>query len=232
MQPTFLSAARHPLLSALLGAAFAFACASAAGAQPEPAAPVATAADVAPAGELLSGPELDDLVARIALYPDELLALIFPASTEPFGDRPGGALPRCAREGSEPPAARGLGPAARRTAQLSRHHQDDERRPRLDGAARRRGDEPAGRRDGCRAAGAREGAGRGQPPVERAAGGDAEGERDRRPVGEPGGHLRPPVQPRGDLRARAGARRLLLSAAALLLVRAPRRSAPASSPAR
>jgi hypothetical protein len=44
-----------------------------------PAAPVEVAP--APAGKLFSAEELDELVARVALYPDPLLGLVLPAST-------------------------------------------------------------------------------------------------------------------------------------------------------
>ena len=46
----------------------------------------ASAQDVAPppAGKLFSSQELDELVARVALYPDPLLALVLPASTNPL----------------------------------------------------------------------------------------------------------------------------------------------------
>ena len=47
------------------------------------AAPAAEVAP-APAGKLYSDEELDELVARVALYPDPLLALVLPASTNPL----------------------------------------------------------------------------------------------------------------------------------------------------
>ena len=46
------------------------------GAEPQPVA--------SPQQALLTGPELDDLVGPIALYPDDLLALVLPASTYPL----------------------------------------------------------------------------------------------------------------------------------------------------
>jgi hypothetical protein len=48
--------------------------------------PSAASAEVAsaPPGKLFSNEELDEVVARIALYPDPLLALVLPASTNPI----------------------------------------------------------------------------------------------------------------------------------------------------
>jgi hypothetical protein len=48
---------------------------------------LAQATDVAPppAGKLFSDQELDELVARVALYPDPLLAIVLPASTNALG---------------------------------------------------------------------------------------------------------------------------------------------------
>lgn len=65
-------------------ATLALACLAAPGpvdAQSQTAAVEASDVAAAPAGKLFSDQELDELVARIALYPDPLLALVMPAST-------------------------------------------------------------------------------------------------------------------------------------------------------
>ena len=130
--------------------------------EPVPAAPAAAAAPAAPAApaaapeateKLLSAGELEQLVAPIALYPDDLLANVLMAATYPIeivqADRwasknkslKGDPLRRCPGEGA-------LGrhrEIAGRHAPGARH---DERADRLDAEARRRGPGAAGGR--CR----------------------------------------------------------------------------------
>ena len=74
--------------------------------QEQTAAPTSPAAQ---APEPLSADELEVLVARIALYPDELVAVITGASLYPAADRRGSALPRRLRQGQEPEAEGKLG---------------------------------------------------------------------------------------------------------------------------
>jgi uncharacterized membrane protein YgcG len=62
------------LLSCLLGNVMVVAAASGRGALPDPSAP-------APQGSALNAEQMDNLLAPIALYPDPLLAQVFPAST-------------------------------------------------------------------------------------------------------------------------------------------------------
>jgi hypothetical protein len=71
----------HLAFSAVLAWAGA-ALSAAAPARAQEAAPAQEAA-VSPAGELLGPEELRPLVAPIALYPDDLLAIVLPASTNP-----------------------------------------------------------------------------------------------------------------------------------------------------
>jgi hypothetical protein len=59
----------------------------------------------APAGKLFSAEELDELVARVALYPDPLLALVLPASTNPLQIVQAQRFLDAKSEGEEPPTS-------------------------------------------------------------------------------------------------------------------------------
>ena len=67
----------------------------------------------------LTEDELEILVARIALYPDELIAVISGASLLSAAGRRGSALSRPVREGQEPEAQGQLGRQRYLAAQLS-----------------------------------------------------------------------------------------------------------------
>src|SRR5687767_6488363 len=80
---------RSSVRALLALATVALACASNGQSDPAPTAAASQAAtpaeeEAAPDVALLSADQLDDLVARVALYPDELLALVLPAATNPL----------------------------------------------------------------------------------------------------------------------------------------------------
>jgi hypothetical protein len=63
--------------------ALLLACASQSPSKAPSALPATQAGQEGAAGAPLSAAQLDELVAPVALYPDELLALVLPASTQP-----------------------------------------------------------------------------------------------------------------------------------------------------
>ena len=153
--------------------------------------------------------QLDSLVAPIALYPDPLLAQVLAASTYPLEiiqlqqwmtkhpDLKGEALAAAVEKENWDPAVQGLAGAARRRQTPGRRHQVDDRpRQCLPRAAERR--------DGRRAAHAKEGLRCGEPEDHRAAEGHDAGCPDqgshRDPASQSAGDLRPGLQPRRRLR--------------------------------
>ena len=139
----------------------------------------------------------------IALYPDDLVAIILPASTIPAADRAGRSLSRQAQGRSQASRRRQVGRRGEVAAQLSRRREDDERRPRLDQRARRGGRRRPGRGARGRAGVPPQGAGGGQPQVRRQAGREGRaGDRQHR-AGRSAGDLRAAVQPDDRRRLRA-----------------------------
>ena len=105
----------------------------------------APASDTGAAPSPLSAEDLDALVGRIALYPDDLVAIILPGVDLSAADRAGGPLSRQAQERSQTADRREVGRFGEGARQLSRRRQDDERRSRLDIRARRGGRRRSGR---------------------------------------------------------------------------------------
>ncbi len=94
----------------------------------------APASDTGAAPPALSAEDLDALVGRIALYPDDLVAIILPALDLSAADRAGGPLSRQAQERSQAADRRQVGRLGEVARQLSRRRQEDERGSRLDSA--------------------------------------------------------------------------------------------------
>ena len=146
----------------------------------------ATVATQAPAAE-----ELDGLVGRIALYPDDLVGIILPASTNPLQIVQADRYLEKRKAGPEGADRREVGRPGQVAAELPRCRQDDEPRPRLDGGARRGG--RGGHRRG-------DGGGAGLPP-QNAIGRQPQDRRQADRRGGEGGHHDRALQSRGDLRA-------------------------------
>ena len=77
----------------------------------------------------------------IALYPDDLVAIVLPASTYPLQVVQAARFLEDRAKNSSLQPERGLGRLDRRAAQLPRSRRSYERRPRLDLRPRRRGDD-------------------------------------------------------------------------------------------
>ncbi len=103
---------RLPALAAALAAALIT------GLPGSPALAQAVVADTAQTG--LAPEQLEKLVDRIALYPDDLVALILPASTNPLQIVQADRYPRQAQDRSEGAARRQVGRFRQVAAQLSR----------------------------------------------------------------------------------------------------------------
>ena len=198
---------RALLLAASLVLGFALPAAAQA-----PAAPTNTAAPAA-------AEAMDALVGPIALYPDDLVAIILPASTSPLqivqADR------WLDKRKADPKLRhrRQVGRCRQDAAQLPRRGEDDEQRPRLDQRAGRGG----GRRPGCRARRRAElpppRAGGGQPEVRRQAGGQGREGNHHHRAGRSAGDLRAAVHPEhgGHLRRGTGLRLLPRTLSVVLL---------------
>ncbi len=126
----------------------------------------------------MSAEELGKLVGPIALYPDDLVAIILPASTNPLQLVQADRFLDKRKADPKLPVDDKWDDSGEVAAQLSRRREDDEWRPRLDDGARRGGRRRPGRGDRGGAGVPPQGAGRGQPQVGRQAGGEGrEGDR-------------------------------------------------------
>ena len=94
-----------------------------------------------------SAEELGKLVGPIALYPDDLVAIILPASTNPLQLVQADRFLDKRKADPKLPVDDKWDDRGQVAAQLSRRREDDERRPRLDERARRSGRRRPGRRD-------------------------------------------------------------------------------------
>ena len=184
-------------------------------------APAASEGAAAPMSEA----DLAKLVGPIALYPDDLVAIILPASTNPLqlvqADR------FLEKRKSDPEASdrRQVGRPREVAAQLSRRREEDERRSRLDDGAGRSGRDRPGRSHRSGAGLSPQGAGRGQPQVRRQAGGEGREGNRHHPARGSASDLRAAVQPDDRGRAKRAAGLLPDALSVLLLPVSARRRA-------
>ncbi len=123
----------------------------------------------------LSKQELDQLLAPIALHPDDLLTNVLMASTYPLDVvqaarwRKEPATPSSRRRADESARSQGLGPEHQGAGAVSKRAAEHERQARLDAEARRRLPRAAGRGDGSDPVPASEGRPGRQPQKQQAA---------------------------------------------------------------